>query len=74
MTQRADLFHEVPVETAMRAPRVPAFDASDLPPISGVTDSSRETQALRFDVEGMGACLLVVADGVIFVFILQAAT
>jgi len=66
MTDRADPFHEASASDALRAPRVPEFDLSDAPPESGAVSS----RALRgpFDKEaaGMGTCLLIVVDGILF--------
>lgn len=66
MTQRADLFHGPTAGAALRAPRVPEFDPSDLAPSSGVSVQNPERSVRPFDAEGLGACLLVVVDGVIF--------
>jgi cytochrome c oxidase subunit 3 len=66
MTERADVLHPMPDEESMRAPRVPVFDSADLPPDSGVTDSHGSEPRFRLDADGMGACLFVAADGVVF--------
>lgn len=64
MTDRAVLFHEAP-PAAMRAPRVPQFDADELAPVSGISAPSH-VPARLLDAEELGACLFVVVDGVLF--------
>ena len=64
MTQRADLLHD-PSPT-LRPPPTPEFDPSDLAPSSRITVQKAARRVHRFEVDGLGACLFVVVDGVIF--------
>jgi cytochrome c oxidase subunit 3 len=66
MTQRADIFNDSSPSITMRAPRVPEFDASDFAPDSRITKATAIASGRPLDVGGMGACLVLVVDGVIF--------
>lgn len=66
MTERADFFHDLSAEETLPAPRVPVFDDSELPSPSDATDSRDGQSRAAVDAAGMGACLFVVADGVLF--------
>lgn len=66
MTERADPFSEIPYGDAIRAPRVPTFDASDPEPATGALGVRQGGSEGRAEVDGMGACIAVVVDGVLF--------
>jgi len=66
MTERVDRFHELPSGDAIVAPRLPTFDPSDAAPESGASAPRAADVAARAEMDGMGACLAVVVDGVLF--------
>jgi cytochrome c oxidase subunit III len=65
MTQRADLFHEVVCPT-LPAREASELDSSDAGPISGITKAVAIAPQRRLNVGGMGTCLFIVVDGVLF--------
>src|SRR5881394_2375247 len=62
MKHGVEILDEISTDGAMLAPKVPAFDTSEL---SDAADEDDQDEP-RSDVAGMGVCLFVVSDGVLF--------